>query len=58
MVRPGISTDDIDKLSSFTPFHCAASRNADVVLRLIHYKADVNACESSGKTPLHFATWT
>ena len=43
------------KLSSFTPLHCAASRNADVVLRLIHHKADVNARESSGKTPLHFA---
>jgi hypothetical protein len=43
------------KLSSSTPLHCAASRNADAVRRLIHHKADVNARECSGKTPLHFA---
>jgi hypothetical protein len=43
------------KLSSFTPLHSAASRSADIVCRLIHHKADANARESSGKTPLHFA---
>jgi ankyrin repeat protein len=41
--------------SSFTPLHAAASRNDDVVLRLIHHNADVNAREAMGKTPLHFA---
>jgi hypothetical protein len=51
--KPDVSPFSKTKLSSFTPLHCAASRNADIVRRLIHHKADVNARECSGKTPLH-----
>ena len=53
--KPDANPFSKTKLSTFTPLHSAASRSADVVLRLIHHKADVNARESSGKTPLHFA---
>lgn len=43
-------------MQEWTPLHSAVSAgHADIVLLLISLKADVNAANSSGQTPLHYA---
>lgn len=47
---------------SLTPLHCAAdSRQFDVLRHLIYMRADLNATDACGRTPLHYCamqSWT